>query len=238
MNSDQTDLLASFGSSIEKRIVSDLGGTSSDMHANIAEVKNLAGEKNGHVNVYAADKLDKAACLSIDIMPGARYFNIHIMPQSRYDIPRFLFEGMISTHGSQISTDIIPDIDMGMRIAELKQQFAGIEAIYNEAKQGDITFEASRQTHMRALCSPFFLCTFGLPADQLAAMEALANRYFDEWLKLYENAVELDEAAAQEGYARRAHMAKMVVDLDPDRNMVVQVYGEETVRAIEAALMI
>jgi hypothetical protein len=238
MNSEVTDLLASFGSSIEQRIVTDLGGAPSNMHANIAEVNNLAGELTGHVNVYEAGKLDKAACLSIDIMPGARYFNIHIMPQSRYDVPRFLFEGMISAHGSQVSLDVIPDIDMAMNIVALKKQCAGIEAIFNEAKQGDISFEASRQTHMRTFCSPFFLCTFGLPAEQLIAMEAFANRYFDEWLKLYNNAPELDEAEAQQRYARRAHMAKTVVELDPDRNMVVQVYGEQTVQAIEAALMI
>jgi hypothetical protein len=232
------NMLATFGNSIEERIKNELGGTPSGKHADVAEIKNLAGETTGHVNVYDADKLDKAACLSIDIMPGARYFNIHVIPESRYNIPRFLLEGMLSTHGSQISTDILPDIDMAMNIIALKEQCVGVEAVFNDAKQGDIVFEPSRQTHMRTFCSPFFLCTFGMPADQMEQMDAIANRYFDEWLKLYNNAVELDQVTADERQARRAHMARMVVELDPDRNMVVQVYGEETVLAIEAAVMI
>ncbi|HJP04989.1 MAG: hypothetical protein CL799_06840 [Chromatiales bacterium] len=235
---DAENLLEAFGNSIEERIKNNLGGVPSDKHADVAEIKNLASEITGHANVYDADKLDKAACLSIDIAPGVRYFNIHIIPESRYNIPRFLLEGMLSTRGSQISTDILPDIDMAMNIVALKEQFVGVEAAFNDAKQGDITFEPSRQTHMRTFCSPFFLCTFGIPADQMEQMDAIANGYFDEWLKLYNNAVELDQATADERQARRAHMAKMVVELDPDRNMVVQVYGEKTIQAIEAALII
>lgn len=234
---DAENAIATFGSTIEERIKTELGATPSDKHADVAEIKNPAGESTGYVRVYDADKLDKAAVLSIDVAPGARYFNIHVMTDTAYNVPRFLFEGMLSTHGCQVSTDMLPDIDMAMNIVALKEQFAGVEAQFAKARESDIKFEPSRQAHMRTFCSPYFLCTFGMQPEQLAQMEDIANCYFDEWLKLYKNANKLDDAAAADRRARREHMAKMVVELDPDRNMVVQVLGEETVQAIEAALM-
>ena len=54
---------------------------------------------------------------------------------------------------------------------------------------------------------------------------------------IFASAGELDAAATAERKQRRTHMSDMVVALDPDRQMVVQVYGEDAVRAIEDTVM-
>ena len=50
-------------------------------------------------------------------------------------------------------------------------------------------------------------------------------------------AILVDAAAAADRTARRNPMSDVVVALDPDRQMIVQVYGEEVTSAIEQAVM-
>jgi hypothetical protein len=231
-------LLAGFGKSIEERIISELGATPADKFSELEDIKNLADESTGYVRVFKAEKLDKAACMSINVMPGGRYFNIHIIPQAQYNIPRFNFEGMVTSHGSQISMDLYPDIDVIMDIREFQEQCAGVTPIYDEAKKTDIDFRPSRYVHMRAFCSPYFLNASGAAAEYLPELEEIANQYFDEWLKIYKAAELLGTREADERQLRREHIARIIVEMDPDRDMVVKAYGEETVCAIEAAMMV
>jgi hypothetical protein len=91
--------------------------------------------------------------------------------------------------------------------------------------------------HMRALCSPYFLNAPGSTAEHLPRLEEIANRYFDEWLKIYTNARELDAAEAENRAARREHFARTIIEMDPDRAMIVQVYGDEVTRSIEEAMI-
>jgi len=90
---------------------------------------------------------------------------------------------------------------------------------------------------MRAFCSPFFLNVFKAPLEQLPQLDAIANRYFDEWLKIFQAAETVDAVAAADRQRRRTHMSDTVIALDPDRHMIVQVYGEDTTCAIEQAVM-
>ncbi|MGI9291237.1 MAG: hypothetical protein ACR2QG_08170 [Gammaproteobacteria bacterium] len=231
------EMLTGFGSSIEERIVSDLGATLTDQYSELQDIKNLKGDSTGHVKVYAADKLVKAAVLSINVMPGARYFNIHILPETRYMIPRFGFEGMVSTHGSQISMDFYPDMDLVMQIDEFAEISGDMPAIYDEVKASDLEPQTSRLMHMRAFSSPYFMNFPGTTAEQLPRLEDIANRYFDEWVRIYNSARELSADEAAERQKRRIHFADKIIELDPDREMIVQVYGEATTSAIEDALM-
>ena len=238
MSADPNELVANFATATEARIVKELGLKQTDRHAEIAAVTDTSGAAKGYVRCYEGKHIYKFAVLSIDVAPGARYFNMHIMPEPAFDMPRFLFEGMCSIHGNQVSTDILFDQDMQINIRELAERCRPFEHIYKEVREGDeLNVEPSRQAHMRALASPYFLCVFSMPADKLAPMEAVANRYLDEWLKLYASAGQLSEAEAADRLKRRNHMADMVIELDPDRNMVVQVLGEDTVQAIERAVM-
>jgi hypothetical protein len=231
-------LLAGFGKSIEERIISELGATPSGQFSELEDIKNLADESTGYVRVFKAEKLDKAACMSINVMPGGRYFNIHIIPQAQYNIPRFNFEGMVTSHGSQVSMDLYPDIDVIMDISEFKELCGGLTPIYDKARKTEIAFRPSRYVHMRAFCSPYFLNASGAAAEYLPELEEIANQYFDEWLKIYKAAELLGTREADERQLRREHIARIIVEMDPDRDMVVKVYGEETVCAIEAAMMV
>ena len=64
------------------------------------------------------------------------------------------------------------------------------------------------------------------------------HQHFDEWLKIYRSAPEVDAAEAAERQHRREQFAQKIIELDPDRQMIVQVYGEETTQAIENAIML
>ena len=91
---------------------------------------------------------------------------------------------------------------------------------------------------MRAFASPFFLCIFDTPENTLAELEAYADRYLDEWIKLYKNAVAVTPEEAERTRQRRLHMGRTLITEDPDRHMVVQIYGEATTTAIEEANML
>ncbi len=91
--------------------------------------------------------------------------------------------------------------------------------------------------HMRAFESPFFLCARGVAEADLPGLEAFATRYFDEWRELLETAQQLPPEEAASRRARRDHMSRTVIEQDPDRHLVVSVYGESTTQAIEEASM-
>ena len=59
----------------------------------------------------------------------------------------------------------------------------------------------------------------------------------DEWKLIFDAAPEVGPEATAEREKRRKHMADIVIAVDPDRQMIVQVYGEETTSAIESAVM-
>ena len=227
------------GKHIEERIVSELALEPMTRFDELLDLKNLKGESTGHIKVFSGERIEKASSLSIDIAPGMRYFNIHIVPDPGYRIPRYLFEGMLTSRGSQVSMDLFPDVDEAMNIDYLKTNFDGVRKIYDEARKNDrLKFENSRQMHMRAFASPFFLCIFDTPEDTLAELETIAARYLDEWFGLYGNAVSVTPEEAERTRQRRLHMAQTLIAEDPDRHMVVQIYGEETTSAIEEANML
>jgi hypothetical protein len=233
-----TDPLQSFGQSIETRLAADLGAAPTRRFADVAEVRNLGGQVTGFVRAWDGPRLDRAASLSVTIAPGLRYFNIHVIPDVAYDVPRFLFEGMLMPQGSQVSIDLYLDLDLGMHLDYLGT-LAGIEAIYKEARRDSpYPLEPSRLAHMRAICSPYFFLVNKVPQDGLALIERYANRYFDEWLKMFRAGRRLTVAESADRLARRNYAGESVIALDPDRHMIVQVYGEETTCAIERAMIL
>jgi hypothetical protein len=237
MSSESQKLVVGFGSSIIERLIAELGATQADVFPELADIRNLQGDSTGYVRVYKADKLIKATHLSVNVAPGARYFNIQIVPEAQYNVPRYSLEGMLTVQGSQVSLDMFPDVDTFMSIQSVLQQMSGVNQVFEEAKQTDIDFRPSRLPHMRAFCSPYFLNVFRATEEQLPELDRLANRYFDEWQKIFVGAEKVDAAAAADRAARRNHMSDSVIALDPDRQMIVQVYGEEITHAIEQAVM-
>jgi hypothetical protein len=146
---------------------------------------------------------------------------------------------MVSTHGSQVSMDLFPDVDKEMDVDWLISDFAGVTEIYDEAMADDrYAFGPSRYMHMRAFQSPFFLCARNVPEADLPPLEEYAGRYFDAWLKLLASASQVSDVDAAARRVRRSHLAQTIIREDPDRHMVVSVYGESMTQAIEQASML
>lgn len=235
---DRAVNLENYGDSICERLLAQLETTVVAEFADLAHLKDLAGNDTGHIHVYQADRLVKMSFLSISVGAG-RYFNIHVIPDPHYDVPRFLHEGMLLPMGSQISLDLFPDIDEPKEVLHLLDLFSGVTKVYDQARQDpDLQFQPSRQLHMRAFSSPMFLCAFGVDEAKLPKLDRYAHGYLNAWLQLYRNAPQLSAEAAAERAARRAHMSRTIIDLDPDRGLVVDVYGEQTTQAIERASML
>jgi hypothetical protein len=231
--------LATFGQAVEDKLVATLDAKPLAEHADLLDLKNTKGESTGYVRTYSAERMEKLACLSIDIMPGMRYFNIHAIPDHHYLIPRFNFEGMVTTKGSQLSMDLYPDMDVIMNFDYINKHYSGLEKTYQQAKQHKtITPEPSRLPHMRSLCSPYFLLANKVQQDELARMQTWALAYLEQWLKVYQSEGQLDEAGADLRLARRLKIARTIIENDPDRDKVVSTYGEETTAKIEAAAML
>ena len=237
MTQATAEQVADYGKAMFERIVRELNAVRDDSFTHLAAIKNLAGDTTGYAHVYTSDRARRLAHLSIDIMPGMRYFNIFGCPSDDFDAPRFLHEGMISTRGSQVSTDIFHAVDMETRVKDILAKTGGLTEIYDEARASSLNFEPSRYAHMRIFCSPHFLCAFGADGEELPQIAAYGDRYLSEWLKMLAASDRVDAAEAKKRRERRIHMSNMMVELDPDRHMVVQVYGEDTVQAIEEACM-
>jgi Ferredoxin-dependent bilin reductase len=231
--------LSQLGLAVEQRLVEALGATPMEKYANLLDLKNTRGESTGYVRTYQAPRMEKLACLSIDIMPGMRYFNIHAIPDHHYEVPRFNFEGMVTTKTSLLSMDLYPDMDVIMNFDYINNHYAGVAKIYEKAKKHKkLRPEPSRLPHLRALCSPYFLLAKNVEAEDIFTMQDWALAYLDEWLKIYQAQGELDSAGAEHRLERRLHVARTIIDNDPDRDKVVSTYGEHTTRMIEAAAML
>jgi len=231
--------LAEFGLEVENKLVNALGAKPMAKYSALLDLKNTRGESTGYVRAYEAPRMAKLACLSINIMPGMRYFNIHAIPDHHYEVPRFNFEGMLTTKTSQVSMDLYPDMDVIMNFDYINRHYQGVAKVYEKAKKhSTIKPEASRLPHMRALCSPYFLLANGVEGENIFDMQTWALAYLDEWLKIYNAVEQLDAAGASHRLERRLHVARTIIENDPDRDKVVSTYGEETTQAIEEAAML
>jgi len=238
MSDTQSSPVCTVGQALEGRIMAELETQPITKYDSLLDLKNLAGESTGYVKAFTGDKLTKGTSVSINMMPGARYFNIHVIPEPQYDIPRFLFEGMLMTGGSQVSMDLFPDIDVVADIDCYLERYAPVGKVYEEARTDDrFLLEPSRLLHMRAFSSPVFLLVFSVAEERLPALEVYAERYFDAWLDMYRNAINLSDVEAGMRQQRREQIGNAIMRLDPDRHMVVKIYGEEVTRLIEAANM-
>ncbi len=237
MTQATAEQVAAYAQPLVERMIAELHATPDETFAHLGEIKNLAGDVTGFAHVYTADRVRRLSHLSIDIMPGMRYFNVMACTADDIDAPRFMHEGMISVHGSQVSTDLFYNVDMETHVKDILARTQGLTEIFEEAKATDIKFLPSRQVHMRIFASPHFLCAFEVNGEQLPRVAAYAERYFSEWLTMLRDARQLGEPEANDRRQRRIHMSNTMVEQDPDRHMVVQVYGEETVQAIEEACM-
>ncbi len=238
MTNTPTSPIATLGQDLEQRILTELNAQPMTQHEQLLDLKNLAGESTGYVKAFTGERLEKGTSVSIDMMPGMRYFNFHLIPDPQYDIPRFLFEGMLMTQGSQVSMDLFPDFDVVADIDTYLEQYAPVAEIYEEARVDDrFLLQPSRMVHMRAFSSPVFLLAFSIPEEHLSAIEAYGERYFGAWLNMYKNAEPLSPEQSATRRNQRKKMGETVKRLDPDRHMVVSVYGEETTCLIEAANM-
>jgi hypothetical protein len=238
MTNTRDSLIYTLGQALEKRIMAELDAQPLVQYDSLLDLQNLAGESTGYVKAFTGDKLTKGTSVSINMMPGARYFNIHVIPEPQYDIPRFICEGMLMAQGSQISMDLFPDFDVVANIDTYLEKYASAGEVYEEARNDDrFVLEPSRLPHMRAFSSPVFMLVSSIPEEHLPALEAYAERYFDAWLDMYKNAICLSDKEAGARQQRREQIGNTIMRLDPDRHMVVKIYGEETTRMIEAANM-
>jgi hypothetical protein len=236
MNDTQSSPVNTLGQALETRIMNELDAQPLTQYDRLLDLKNLAGESTGYAKAFTGSKLTKGTSVSINLMPGARYFNIHIIPEPQYDVPRFLFEGMLMNQGSQVSMDLFPDFDVAADIDAYLDKYAAVAEIYQEARTDDrFVLVPSRLLHMRAFSSPVFLLVFSTPTENLLALEKYAERYFDAWRDMHRNAKQLSDTQAAARQLRREQIGNTIMRLDPDRHMVVKVYGEETTRMIEQA---
>ena len=146
---------------------------------------------------------------------------------------------MVCNTGSQLSMDLYPDHDIVLDFDFIRDNYAGLVPVYEKAKAHKLIHpEPSRLPHMRALCSPYFLLANKVPPEAAGDMERFALAYLDEWLGLYERAGKVSDEEAERQRERRLHIARTIIENDPDRDKVVNTYGEETTCAIEKAAML
>jgi hypothetical protein len=231
--------LDSIGQLIEARIQAEVEAVSIERYAELLELTNLNGESTGYCKVFKGDKLAKGSMFSMSIPPVGRYFNIHLIPDARYRIPRFSYEGMLTSRGSQCSIDLYPDKDVVMDLVDFEDQYRGVAKIYAQAQKNElIEWQPAEQAFLRAIFSPFALLSFTIPGAGLGAMEGYADGYFSEWLKMYAAGQENSDAETAYVTERRARMKEVMRARDPNVEGVIAIYGEEKTRAIQDATLL
>ena len=98
MNSNSTINTSNVGNAIWQQLQNAMPTTPVEEFAELHDLKDLAGNSTGSIEVLTAPNLVKMSLLSINMGPG-RYFNIHVIPQANLQVPRFLFEGMVMPGG-------------------------------------------------------------------------------------------------------------------------------------------
>ncbi len=110
---DPKDIIANTGKAMESKVVAALGAAPAKGFDDLQQLLTLKGDNTGYTRVWYADRIKKISSMSIDIMPGkARYFNLQIIPNDNLRVPRYVFEGLVMGHSSQVSVDLYPDMDM------------------------------------------------------------------------------------------------------------------------------
>lgn len=229
---------AAVGQTLERRLVADLGLQPLARFADLQDLRSLDGQPMGYVRAWSGPQIARASSLSIGLGPAGRYFNISLVPEPAVDAPRFVYEGLVSATRSQVSVDLLPDVDPILDFDRFEADYAAVATTYAEAAQDpELRFAASRQAHMRALVSPYFLCCFAAPASALGRLEGFAMRYYEAWLALLRagRPVAAEELPARQ--RRRARISQAIMTRDPDRPMVVQVFGEAVTQAIQDATL-
>jgi len=236
---DITAIISDTGKRVEQLFVDRLEGVAVNEFDDLLELRNLKGENTGYTKVWRGNGNTKISSMSIDIMPGkARYFNLQVVPDHSLRMPRYVFEGMVMGHNCLLSVDLYPDVDMIENLDWVLEKYTAIGEVFDEIRdKEDFDFCISRTLHMRAFCSPVFLLSRTLPVEQAPAFEGFAEQYMNCWFDLLATAEKGDEAETEQRRARRKYISDQTIALDPDRKMVVGVYGEEVTQRIEEASM-
>ena len=239
MNDTAKFSLEDVGKRVEERFLESVDATPDPRFDELVNLTTLEGQSTGYCRVYSADRLVKGSMFSMAVPPIGRYFNIHIIPEACYRIPRFVYEGMITSRGSQMTIDLFPDGDIVMDFDNFEEQYQGIGEIYERARADErFDWQPSRLHFMRAFFSPYVLLSFTIQEAELSAMEDYALAYFEEWLKIYSQGIENNKENTEHIAARRERMQTTMKHRDPDLPAVIAVYGEEKTRAIQDATLL
>jgi hypothetical protein len=226
-----------FGSRIGNRIVEELEISPVEDFADLREIKNVQDQTCGHANIYTGGNISKVVDLSIEVVPGMRYFFIQIVPDVHLDAPRFSFDGILTSQGNRLSLDLYTDTDIGLDLNGLYGRYLPLGKIYDRAREDrELLFESSRLPHIRATCSPFFLGVFSCANDQLPRMEEYANAYLDEWINLFKSKSPVSDEQALAKKHRRKNFSRIVRDQNSMGKMVVDILGVTTAETLQNAI--
>ncbi len=239
MSSETDTIIATLGDKVWEHFQSQTNCHQHPDFEHLLNITMLNGQEAGSCRVLTGGKVVKGSYLSISMGPFGRYMNIHLIPEPQYDVPRLVFEGMISPNGSQVTVDLFPDKDFILDLEDYLAEYTDIVPVFDEAHANkNFSWEDSRMPHMRALFSPYRLLAFKVAPEHLSAFEGYALQYLKHWLRMLEAAEEVTSDVTEIRLARRAKMKHVLIDKDPDRYKVVDVFGEEITSDIEHATML
>jgi len=234
---DATEIINGAGKAIEEKLVAAYKAELLDDYADLGELINLKGESTGYTKVWKGEAGEKISSMSIDIMPDkARYINIQVIPDPKFRLPHYVYEGLVMGHMSQMSVDLYPDTDMVANLDWMLENYQPAGTVFDELRK-TMELSISKLTHMRIFSSPMFAMVKTPELEKVMEFEGYAARYAD---CLFDMQAKAELSAELETHARRERrklISDSIIALDPDRKMVVGVYGEELTRRIEEATM-
>ena len=195
------------------------------------------GREVGSFRAYAGEKIEKFSIAEFSLMPGMDYTNASIKPCSNYNIPRYSFNCMVMTEQKKIQfdVDLYPAVDLAIRQDYIDRYYELLTDLYlQEKKASYFDWKVSDRSWVRVSTSPYFFMSDAVISDE-DKVQGLMHSYTDIWLKIWEEEEEVSRKEAKQIEVRRDWVIRMMLEREPERQMLEKVFGKElTARMAEA----
>jgi hypothetical protein len=196
-------------------------------------LKTLAGDEVGHIELYTGEKMEKVVFTELSIKAfNFQYVNCNLLPEWNYNIPRYSLNVLMTGDGMlSVDVDLYARCDLVMNHEYLDKYYLPLEETY-KAVMADQGLEKLRlpQHWLRAMTSPYFIWTNAREETKYRVQLQYALVYLDAWLAIWKEEKPLSDAAAEACKKRETLGRTMIKTKESKLGQFVKLFGEKTTR--------
>jgi len=196
----------------------------------------LDGREVGGIQVFTGEKIEKMVIAEMSLAPGMSYTLISIKPTVQYNVPRFGANYMEMPEKIQFDVDLYPAVDLVLYPEYLDKYYENLKDIYaSEKKASYFEWKLSDHSWMRAMTSPYYFMS-GTNRENEDKVHTLIYVYADAWMIMWKEAGPVLEEASKEIQHRRDIALKTLLEREPERHLLENIFGKELTDKIGMAM--